>query len=136
MINKEDIKTGDLVKTFDRYYNKVRIKVVDRVNKLSFGLKGDWSPTKFSESQNCFKLTDEEIKKYYDEEFEELCRENNKNASKYLDKLEHINKLLRELSKEEHITYTINIDDVLEGIEKEILKIDSRWEGNKNEGNN
>ena len=136
MINKEDIKVGDLVKTFDKYYNKVIIKAVDRVNKLSFGLKGDWKPTKFSESQNCFKLTDEEIKKYYDEEFEELCRENNKNASKYLDKLEHINKLLRELSKEEHITYTINIDDVLEGIEKEILKIDIRWEENKNEGNN
>ena len=126
MINKEDIKVGDLVKTFDKYYNKVRIKIVDRVNKLSFGLRGDWNPIKFSESQNCFKLTDEEIKKYYDEEFEELCTENNKFASKYVDKLEHINKLLKELSKEEHITYLINIDDILDGISKEILKVNNR----------
>lgn len=126
MINKEDIKVGDLVKTFDRYYNKVRIKVVDRVNKLSFGIKGDWNPTKFSESQSCFKMTDEEIKQYFDEEFEELCKENNKNASKYIDKLEHISKLLRELSKEEHITYSINIDSLLEGIQKEVLKIENR----------
>lgn len=134
MINKENIKVGDLVKTFDRYYNQVRIKVVDRVNKLSFGLRGDWHPTKFSESQNCFKLTDEEIKKYYDEEFEELCRENNKNASKYVDKLEHISKLLRELSKEENITYSINIDDVLDGILKEVVKVNGRYEeGNENE---
>lgn len=126
MIKKEDIKVGDLVKTFDRYYNKVRIKVVDRVNKLSFGIKGDWNPTKFSESQSCFKMTDEEIKQYFDEEFEELCRENNKNASKYIDKLEHISKLLRELSKEEHITYSIDIDSLLEGIQKEVLKIENR----------
>ena len=133
MINKEDIKVGDLVKTFDRYYNKVRIKVVDRINKLSFGLRGDWNPIKFNESQSCFKMTNEEIKQYFDEEFEELCKENNKFASKYIDKLEHISKLLRELSKEEHITYSINIDSLLEGIQKEVLKIENRYkEENKN----
>ena len=136
MINKEDIKAGDLVKGIHKYNDKMSVFMVERVNQLSFRIKGAWYPVKFSESQSYYKMTDEEIKKYYDEEFEELCRKNNQYASKYLDKLEHINKLLRELSKEEHITYTINIDDVLEGIEKEILKIDSRWEENKNEGNN
>lgn len=122
MINKEDIKVGDLVKVFDTTHDKIKVKIIERINKLSFGLKHDWYPIKFSESQNCFKLSDEEIKKYFDEEFEAICRENNRFASKYVQKLEHISALLKELSEEEYITYTINLDSILQGIQDEILK--------------
>lgn len=127
MINKEDIKVGDLVKVFDTTHDRVKIKVVERVNKLSFSLKHDWNPTKFNESQSCFKMTDEEIKKYYDEGFNNALREKNQYATKYLNKLEHISKLIGELKQEENITFSINIDDILKGISEEVIKVNKYY---------
>ena len=131
MINKEDIKVGDLVKWFDhRFYGsegKVTISVVNRINKLSFGVKYNYNPIKFSESQSYFKLSEEEIKKYYDEGFSNALREKNQYATKYLNKLEHISKLIGELKQEENITFSINIDDILKGISEEVIKVNKYY---------
>ena len=126
MINKEDIKVGDLVKYID-FNGKIKIGKVDRVNKLSFGIGWEYYPIRFENSKLYFKLSEEEVKKYYDEGFNNALREKNQYATKYLNKLEHISKLIEELKQEENITFSINVDDILKGISEEVIKVNKYY---------